>query len=147
MSVTTVRDRLAAIQMTVSGMAASYARQPVPLPQTLPAVVNSVGPATYTVAGNGATHVTRTYTMTLFSTSIAAGLTAGMESTAETIMINLITAFLRRPNLGRLSGVLHAEIITDAGIGEVTYLGEPYLGAQIEILVEETQVVTPTESV
>lgn len=147
MSVTTVRDRLAAIQMTVAGMGAAYARQPIPMPQTLPAVVNSVGPASYEVAGNGATHVTRTYTMTLFSTSIAAGLTADMEATAETIMIDLITAFLRRPNLGRLSTVLHAEIISDGGIGEVTYLNEKYLGAQIELVVTEIQVVTPVEFV
>ncbi len=135
-----VRERLAEIQRTVTGVKRAYAWAPQALPDgDLPLFCTFTGPATVALLSETLLEETRTWLMRLYVKNVQAGIDGEAEKMVDEFLLSVRDAFLSHPLLG--NGVLDAALpfvkraawMGDNGIQVLTYAGQPYLGAEFRL--------------
>ncbi len=145
MSVATVKDQLAALELTISGIVASYAQAPASLPRAmLPAIVNFTGAATYSGA-NALQFEEREYILRLYVANFAENIPGEAEALVEPCIPLVRNVFLSRRSLKRLAGTLDAKLTGDSGVAGLVYAGENYIGAEFRLTIIEPIVLTAVE--
>jgi hypothetical protein len=135
-----VRERLAEIQRTVTGVKRAYAWAPQSLPDSdLPLFCTFTGPATVTMLAETLLEETRTWLMRLYVKNVQAGVDGEAEKAVDEFLLSVRAAFLAHPLLGNgnkdstLAFVERAAWMGDNGIQVLTYAGQPYLGAEFRL--------------
>ena len=143
MSVTTILDRLAAIQETITGVTRAYASPPYSLPDSdLPIFINFVGAASLVAQRGGSVDEVREYAMALYVCTVQDGISGEAAARLYPFFDRVRDAFLSRPLLGLGSAGSNAPFVIDAewrgdkGLTATVYAGTQYLGTEFRIRVE-----------
>ncbi len=135
-----IRQRLAEIQASVTGIKRAYVRAPQALADSdLPAFCTFAGAATLTALSDGLAEETRTWLMRLYVTPILSGIDGEAEKVVEEFLIQVRNVFLKHPQLGK--GVKDAVLpfvektvwLGDNGIQILPYAGQNYLGIEFRL--------------
>lgn len=151
-TVTAVKERLAEIQETITGVKRAYANGPKMLPSSdLPIFVNFTGPASTDFNSLGADdgEEARTYIMRLYVAPTQQGISGEAEAACEPYFERVRDKFASRPGLGMtleidgpLAGIQMATFLGDNGVVVMSYAGQEYIGIEFRILVESVFGVT-----
>jgi hypothetical protein len=135
-----IRQRLAEIQASVTGVKRAYVRAPQSLADSdLPAFCTFVGLASINPIGETLAEEVRTWLMRLYVKPILSGIDGEAEKAAEEFLIQVRNTFLSHPQLGKgakdavLSFVEKVVWLGDNGIQILPYAGQNYLGVEFRM--------------
>ena len=135
-----IRERLADIQKTVSGVKRAYVLAPQSLADSdLPAFCTFAGPAVITPIAETIVEETRTWLMRLYVRPVLQGIDGEAEKEVEPYLTSVRNVFLSHPLLGKgtkdsvLSWVEKAAWLGDSGIQILSFAGQNYLGIEFRL--------------
>jgi hypothetical protein len=140
-TVNTIKNRLADIAKTVSGIKRAYAEAPASLPESdFPAFIPFVGPVTaFEYVGEAYAYETRTYNLRLYVKPVQAGYSGEAEKAVEPFLTSVRDVFLSHPEFGlgvydtQIPYVEPAKWLGDGGIVVLPFAGANYLGVEFRI--------------
>lgn len=137
-----IRQRLADIQMSVSGVKRAYVWAPQSLADSdLPVFCTFAGPAIVSSMSETFVEETRTWLMRLYVKPVLQGIDGEAEKFVEPFLASVRDAFLSHPMLGKgtkdsvLSWIEKAIWLGDSGIQVLSYAGQNYLGIEFKLAI------------
>jgi hypothetical protein len=142
MSVATVKTKLAAMQILISGVKHAFVQVPESLNTAeLPAFINLTGQATddWQNLGDGMDLEARIYTMRLYVLPVVLGIPGEGERLCEPFFTRVRDYFASHPLLGNLAGVQIALVTGDSGVIAFPFDNseQKYLGIEFKLQVQE----------
>jgi hypothetical protein len=137
-----IRQRLADIQKTITGVKRVYVWAPQSLADSdLPVFCTFAGTATVNTLSETLAEETRTWLMRVYVKPILQGIDGEAEKLVEPFLANVRNVFLSHPLLGKgakdsvLPWIEKATWLGDNGIQVLSYAGQNYLGVEFRLAI------------
>jgi hypothetical protein len=133
----TILERLAAIESSITGVVKAKARLPRTITAAdMPLFLNYIGPAQYDYQSSDLVFVTRTFRPTLYIMSTGQGIENEAQEKAEPFFTRVRDEFGGRPSLNSLKHIQDCTLVSDTSVVVLAYLGNEYLGIEWSLRIE-----------
>lgn len=146
MDIAAIKTRLAALEVTITGIVAAYAQTPASIVD-LPCVLNYAGSAQYSrvALGQDADFEVRDMIVRVLVARIQQGIPGEAEGLVEAFIDRVRAFFDARPGL-MLSPVdnvvMRAGLVSDTGIARFAVAGEEFVGVEFRLQVQQHSTIT-----